>query len=127
MATADLREESGVGDRKRFTKALDELQRTMKVVPSEVLYEPFFTYIWSLSEGRWAAELAKKVKREAAVIEIARVYLQGAGMTLLGDLARVTGLSRAEAGRGNHALVKAGFAERLATGVYRLRNLMPHP
>ena len=126
MATADLRDESGVRDRKRFTKALDELQRTMKVIPSEVLYEPFFTYIWSLSEGRWAGELAKKIKRETAVTEIARVYLQGAGLTLLGDLARVTGLSRVEAGRGNHTLVKASFAERLATGVYRLASIMPY-
>ncbi len=125
MGTADLREASGVKDRKRFTKALDELQRTMKVVPSEVLYEPFFTYIWSLSEGRWAQELAKKVKREAALTEIARAYLQGAGETLRGELARLTGLSRVEAGKGHHALVKAGFAARMDTGVYRLASLLP--
>jgi hypothetical protein len=122
MATADLRAESGVRDRKQFTKAMDELQRTMKVIPGEVLYEPVFTYIWSLSEGRWAKELAMKVKRDAALTEIARVYLQGAGQTLRGELARLTGLSRTEAGKGNHALVKEGFAERLETGVYRLAN-----
>src|SRR5947209_9654809 len=47
MATADLRKESGVEDRARFTRALDELQRALKVVPQEVLYEPWFTYIWT--------------------------------------------------------------------------------
>lgn len=123
MATADLREESGVTERGRFTKAIDELQRAMKVVPNEVLYEPWFTYIWMLAEGRWAKELTARVKREAAVKEVARAYLQGAGMTLLGELAKVTGLTRAEAGKGNHALVAEGFAERVETGVYRLAAL----
>jgi hypothetical protein len=41
-------------------------------------------------------------------------------MTARGELARVTGLSRPEAGKGNHALVKQGYAERMAVGVYRL-------
>ncbi|MEW6128173.1 MAG: crosslink repair DNA glycosylase YcaQ family protein [Acidobacteriota bacterium] len=122
MATADLREESGVKDRKRFTKALDELQRAMKVIPGEVLYEPFFTYIWSLAEGRWAKELATKVKRDDALKAAARAYLKGAGLTARGELARLTGLSRVDAGRGNHLLVNEGFAERLETGVYRLRD-----
>ena len=40
-------------------------------------------------------------------------------MTLRGELAKVTGLSRPDAGLGNHALVKEGYAERLETGVYR--------
>jgi hypothetical protein len=120
MATADLRKESGVGDRARFTKALDELQRTLKVIPQEVLYEPWFTYIWTLSEGRFARELAVKVRREEALREIARAFLIGAGVTYRGELARVTGLSRPDAGLGNRALVKEGFAVRLAEGVYRL-------
>jgi hypothetical protein len=120
MATCDLRVEAGVGDRARFTRAMDELQRTMKVIPGEVLYEPWFTYIWMLAESRFADELAVKVKREVALKEIARAFLHGAGMTVRGELARVTGLSRPEAGRGNLALVKEGYAERLDTGVYRL-------
>jgi hypothetical protein len=119
MATGDLREESGVKDRKRFTRAMDELQRSMKVVPGEVLYEPWFTYIWTLPEARFAPELKLKVKRDAALRKIARAYLDGAGMTLRGELAKVTGLSRPDAGLGNHALVKEGYAERLETGVYR--------
>jgi hypothetical protein len=41
-------------------------------------------------------------------------------MTLLGELAKVTGLSRVDAGRGNHALVDEGFAVRIEQGVYRL-------
>jgi hypothetical protein len=123
MATKDLRQESGVTERVRFNKAIDELQRAMKVIPGEVLYEPFFTYIWTLAEGRFVKELTTKVTREAALKEIARTYLQSAGQTLLGELARVTGISRVEAGKGNHALVKEGFAERLGTGVYRLVDL----
>jgi hypothetical protein len=92
----------------------------MKVIPSEVLYEPWFTYIWTLAEGRFAKELAVKVKRDAALTEIARAFLLGAGLTLRGELARLTGLSRVDAGKGNHALVKEGFAERISDGVYRL-------
>jgi hypothetical protein len=119
MATKDLREESGVKDRKRFTRALDELQRSMKVIPGEVLYEPWFTYIWTLPEARFAPELKQKVKRESALKEIARAYLNSAGMTLRAELSKVTGISRPEAGAGNHALVKEGYAERIETGVYR--------
>jgi hypothetical protein len=119
MATGDLREESGVKDRKRFTRAMDELQRAMKVVPGEVLYEPWFTYIWTLAEARFAPELKQKVKREIAFREIARAYLHGAGMTLRGELSRVTGLSRTDAGLGNHALVKEGYAQSIDTGIYK--------
>ena len=122
MATCDLRTESGVSDRARFTRAMDELQRTMKVIPAEVMYEPWFTYIWMLAEGRFAEELAVKVKREVALCEVARAFLNGAGLTVLGELARITGLSRPDAGKGNQALVKEGYAEQLATGVYRLRD-----
>src|SRR5437764_2909409 len=75
MATADLRNESGVEDRATFTRALDELQRSLKVIPQEVLYEPWFTYIWTLGEARFAEELSAKVRREAALRELARAYL----------------------------------------------------
>src|ERR687890_1014015 len=121
MATCDLRQASKMStDRARFTRALDELQRALKVIPQEVLYEPWFTYIWALSEGRFADELSKRVSREEALREVARAYLEGAGMTLRGELAKVTGLSRPDAGKGNHALVKEGFAVRVEEGVYRL-------
>lgn len=119
MATRDLRVESGVTERAQFTRAIDELQRSMKVIPSEVVYEPTFTYIWSLAEGRFPHELSTRVPRREALSEVARTYLRGAGLTALGELSRVTGLSRPEAGLGNHALVEEGFAERLSTGVYR--------
>lgn len=121
MATADLRDESGVKERKAFTAALDELQAAMIVVPSQVVYQPKFTYIWELAVGRFPDELMKRVKRTDAVREIARCFLTGAGMTVPGELARVTGLSRPEAGLGNRALVAEQFAEMLAPGVYRLR------
>jgi hypothetical protein len=125
MATSDLREESGIADRKTFTSALDELQAAMLVVPSQVVYQPKFTYIWELAIGRFPDELIRRVARAAATREIARCFLSGAGMTLPGELSRVTGLSRPEAGLANRALVEEGFASMLAPGVYRLREPQP--
>jgi hypothetical protein len=120
MSTADLRDESGLKDRKAFTRALDELQAAMIVVPSDVFYQPKFTYIWTLAVGRFPDALVRRVSREMAVREIARCFLAGAGMTIPGEMARVTGLSRPEAGRGNRALVAEGYAIMPARGVYRL-------
>jgi hypothetical protein len=120
MASADLREESRVTDRVTFTKALDELQAAMLVVPSEVLYRPRFTYIWTLGVGRFPDELRTRVKRDTALREIARCFLTTAGMTFPGELARVTGLPRVDAGLGNRALVKEGFAISPERGVYTL-------
>jgi hypothetical protein len=120
MATSDLREESGVKDRKAFTRGLDELQAAMIVIPSEVVYEPKFTYIWTLGVGRFPDAFTRRVRREVAVREIARCFLSGAGLTLPGELARVTGLSRPEAGLGNRALVAEGYALMLGPGIYRL-------
>jgi hypothetical protein len=120
MSTADLRAESGVKDRTAFTRGVDELQAAMIVVPSEVFYQPKFTYIWTLGVGRFPEALRRRVNRETALREIARCFLAGAGMTLPGELARVTGLTRPEAGRGNRALVAEGYATRPASGVYQL-------
>jgi hypothetical protein len=120
MGTADLRDESGVRNRTAFTKAMDELQAAMIVVPSQVFYQPKFTYIWTLGVGRFPVALRKRVNRDVALREIARCFLTGAGMTIPGELARVTGLSRPDAGRGNRALVAEGFATTPAFGVYHL-------
>jgi hypothetical protein len=120
MATADLRDESGVKDRKAFTTALDELQAALIVVPSEVFYQPKFTYIWTLAVARFPDALRRRVKRDHALREIARCFLTGAGLTIPGELARVTGLSRPDAGRGNRALVAEGYATMLAPGLYQL-------
>jgi hypothetical protein len=120
MSTADLRDESGVKDRRTFTRAMDELQATMIVVPSEVFYQPKFTYIWTLGVGRFPDALLRRVNQDTALREIARSFLAGAGMTIPGELARVTGLSRPDAGRGNRALVAEGYATMLAPGWYRL-------
>jgi hypothetical protein len=125
MGTADLRNDAGITDRKAFTAALDELQATMLVVPSQVVYSPFFTYLWTLAVGRFPDALRKRLDREVALREIARCFLDGAGLTVRGELARVTGLSRAEAGRGNRALVAEGYATMLSTGVYRLNSSAP--
>jgi hypothetical protein len=120
MSTSDLREESGITNRPAFTKALDELQAAMVVVPSQVFYQPKFTYIWTLGVGRFPDGLRKRVSRETAFREIARCFLAGAGLTIPGELARVTGLSRRDAGLGNRALVKEGYATMPAYGTYRL-------
>lgn len=146
LATADLRAESGFADqfekvvrasrrrnhaqdarttsnRAAFTRALDELQRAMKVIPQDVIYQPF-SYIWMLAEDRWPGEMRKRVARKTALREIARAYLAGAGMTLLGETARASGLSRVEAGLGNHQLVDEGYAIRVSRGVYALKKGM---
>ncbi len=120
MSTADLRDQSRVKDRKAFTKAVDELQAAMIVVPSAVYYQPKFTYIWTLAVSRFPNALVRRVSRETALREIARGFLAGAGMTIPGEMARVTGLPRPDAGRGNRALVAEGYATMLAPGLYQL-------
>ena len=100
MSTADLRANSGVTDRREFTAAIDELQAAMIVVPTEVIYEPKFTYLWGLAEERFAQQLQQKTDRSTALREVARCFLDGAAMTIPGELARVTGLSRPDAGLG---------------------------
>jgi hypothetical protein len=122
LATADLRAESGISERAAFTRALDELQRQMKVIPQDVIYQPF-SYIWTLAEDRFPGELRKRVARKTALREIARAYLAGAGISGLGETARVTGLNRVEAGLGNHQLVDEGYAIRVNRGVYVLSSL----
>src|SRR5438034_5494707 len=120
MSTADLRDESGVKEHKAFTRGLDELQAAMIVVPSEVWYQPKFTYVWTLAVGRFREALLRRVSRATALREIARCFLAAAGMTIPGEMARVTGLPRPDAGRGNRALVAEGYATMPARGVYQL-------
>jgi len=122
METADLRGETKIENRQKLTAALDQLQRAMKVVPQEVLYQPKFTYIWTLAEARFPKELSKKVSREEGAKEIARAFLQMGEMTVRGEFAKALGLTRVEAGKANHALVKEGFAERLSVGVYKVKS-----
>jgi len=123
MATSDLREACGFADKKDLTRAIDELQRRMKVIPQQVLYVPRFTYIWTLAEARFPEEMEVKIPRDEAVRELARCYLEMCGMTLLGELSGKFGFYRWESGRANHQLVDEKFAERLATGVYKLERI----
>jgi hypothetical protein len=118
MATADLRTDSKVRDRATFLRAMDELQAAMLVIPAEVAYVPRFTYIWTLAVSRFPDALKQRVSRSTALREVARSFLTGAGMTVPGELARVTGLARPDAGLGNRALVAEGFATSPARGVY---------
>ena len=123
MATAEIRQACKFENKADLTKAIDELQKHMKVVPSEVLYVPKFTYIWTVPEARFPDEMEIKMPRDEAVLELAREFLSMNGLTLLGDLSKKFGLYRWESGRANHQLVSDGFAERLATGVYKLQSL----
>ena len=120
MGTSDLRLETKIENRQKLTRAIDELQRAMKVVPSEVLYQPKFTYIWTLAEARFPKETAKKFSREDAVKELARAFLKMCRMTYRGEFAKALGITRKEAGLANHALVRERFAARVSTGVYRI-------
>lgn len=123
MATSDLRVASGIADRKLFNRAIDELQAAMIVVPGEVIYTPKFTYIWTLAEGRFPDLVAQRVDHETAISEIARCFLTSAGLTIPGELARVIGIDRPRAGKGNRALVAEGFALSPSRGTYLLKDL----
>ena len=127
MSTSDLRADSGVNDRHTFTRAMDELQSAMLVIPSEVHYQPKFTYIWTLAVSRFPDALRRRPNPENALREIARCFLDNAGMTVPGELARVTGLPRPDAGRGNRALVAEGYATMPARGEYWLVNRAESP
>jgi hypothetical protein len=59
------------------------------------------------------------MNQDTALREIAGCFLAGAGLTIPGELARVTGLSRPATGRANRALVAEGYATMPAPGVYR--------
>src|SRR5262249_32686220 len=74
MGTTELRETSHLPDRSTFMRALDELQAAMIVVPTDVVYEPKFTYLWGLSEERFPEEVAAKMDRTVALREIARCF-----------------------------------------------------
>lgn len=123
MATADLRKECGFENKADLTKAIDELQKRMKVVPQEVVYVPKFTYIWTLTEARFPDEMAVRMPRDEAVKELAREFLKMHGLTRLAELSKKFGFYRWESGRANHQLVDDGFAERIATGVYKLASI----
>src|SRR5215204_1433824 len=120
MSTADLRADARIASRHTFTAAMDELQAAMLVVPSAVFYQPKFTYVWTLAVSRFPEAIRRRIGRDAALREIARCFLDSAMMTVPGELARVTGLSRPDAGLGNRALVTEGHATMRGPGVYQL-------
>ena len=43
LATRDLQRASHIAERPRFLRAMDELQRSFKIIPAEVVYQPTFT------------------------------------------------------------------------------------
>jgi len=94
METPELRREAGLADRRTLTKALDELQAAMIVIPLELVYQSRFTYLWTLGEGRFPEEYAKNIAPAAAIDAIRTAYLEGAGTAGAGEIARVTGIRR---------------------------------
>ncbi|MER3431306.1 MAG: hypothetical protein C4325_08235 [Blastocatellia bacterium] len=118
LATADIFKVAGAQSKAELSKAMDELQKRMKIIPSEVAYVPKFTYIWTPSEIRFEEELKEKLPRDEAIYRLAKVYLRTFGMTLRGELAGRFGISRAEAGRSNQRLVREKLAENLDRGIY---------
>lgn len=92
MGTADLRRAAGIADRKGLTRVLDELQAAMIVVPLEVIYQPKFTYLWTLAEGRFPAEYKIKMAPAAAIATIRETWLATAGWAAPGEIARATGI-----------------------------------
>jgi hypothetical protein len=95
----------------------------MLVVPGEVLYDPWFTYIWTLAQGRFPEEFRARIAGKEAFLGIAQALLRSKGQTELGELSRLTGISRSQCGLANHYLVEEGFAWRSDTGIYRLADL----
>ncbi len=92
MGTAELREAAGIADRRTLTRALDELQAAMVVIPSEVVYQPRFTYLWTLAEARFPKEYAVKMDPAEAIEAIRAAYLACAGSAAPGEIAKVTGI-----------------------------------
>ncbi len=92
----------------------------MKVVPCEVLYEPKFTYIWTLAEARFPKELKQKIEREVALKEIAGAFLSAAGETSSKDFAKLIGITPLEANLGFLLLVRDGIARQVEKGVFRI-------
>ncbi|MEZ5308379.1 MAG: hypothetical protein R2684_14635 [Pyrinomonadaceae bacterium] len=122
-SSSDLRSDAKIEDRKSFTKSLENLQRMMKVIPYEVLYQPKFTYLWTLPEARFPDEYSGKMSRDNGLYKIAEAYLQAYGMTLRGEFSRSIGFQRKEAGAAFHRLVDDGKAVRVSEGVYCLPKL----
>lgn len=92
MGTADLRQAAGIADRRTLTRALDELQGAMIVVPLEVLYQPKFTYLWTLAEGRFPEKYGVKMAPDVAIATIRETWLATAGWAATGEIARATGI-----------------------------------
>ena len=68
-------------------------------------------------------ELGAGVERLAA--QVAGILIDLLVDEVRGELARVTGLSRPDAGLGNRALVKEGYAEMIGPGTYRKLGAIP--
>jgi len=77
QTTAQLKLSSGIEERKRFDKALEELQLAMQVVMSEVRYVPKFTYVWELAAVRFPEQLRKpkRISRQDALRHLITNYL----------------------------------------------------
>jgi hypothetical protein len=59
-------DDSGIRDRPAFTKALDELQAAPIVCPSQVVYQPAFTWAFD-ARGRTVREATRRIGRDPAL------------------------------------------------------------
>ena len=114
MSTADLRRESRRDRSEAFTRAMDELQAAMIVIPIAAYYQPKFTYIWALGVGRFPDPLRKRVSRAGSAPRDRSLLSGGRGND---------GPWRTGAG---HRLVASGGRSRQpGTGERRLRRRCP--
>lgn len=122
-STADLRADAKFKDRKQITRALEELQRCLKVLPYEVLYKPKFTYLWTLAEARFADQLGKRIKRETAIIELTKVFLNTCGLVSRAELSKAIGVSAKEAKEALNLVEVEGFAKKSKDAHFVLNKL----
>ena len=121
MSSVDLRTESGVKKRAAFTRALDELQAAMIVVPSAGALSAE-VHLHLDAGGRpvpRGAETARR-SRHRATRDRPRLSRRRRNDDCPAKWPGSPGVSRRDAGRGNRALVAEGYATTSAPGVYRL-------
>jgi len=108
----------------RFTRALDELQAAMVVIPSEAVYLPKFTYLWTLAVSRFPDDL---MQRSIATSRCARSRAHFSAAPA-DDTRRARARRRIVAARSRTRQSRArreGYATMSAPGFYELASKWP--
>jgi Winged helix DNA-binding domain len=98
------------GRTREFERAVAELQQALFVVKTAERYEPSFSYRWDLVDA-WLPDgvrAGRRLGRPAAARLLVSRYLQGAGWASRRQLARLLGLTPAEAVAAVEALGRTG-------------------